>query len=222
MHDAAHRSIAPKKEWINQTMGWISQLWIGPQANFWAFKYLHLEHHKYTNDPEKDPDYYASGVWWSLPFRWFTVDINYWRFYIPLVLPWASKRSMFETCTVWLYHINILMLLYWSWKNGYLPAICWNWILPSRISIALLAFAFDFLPHYPHGDTRQYKHTHNFDFGILNGPATFIFMYQNYHALHHRYPYVSFWEYAVVWDEKKREMMSKGTQTIHLSSLVKL
>eukprot|EP00624_Nannochloropsis_granulata_P004478 evm.model.NODE_32224_length_4763_cov_18.394918.1 len=54
MHEAAHRAISTEYRWVNELIGHISSL-ICFQAPFQAFRFIHLSHHKYTNDPKKDP-----------------------------------------------------------------------------------------------------------------------------------------------------------------------
>jgi fatty acid desaturase len=39
--------------WLNEVVGRVSVLPF--QGCFPAYRYLHLEHHKHTNDPLKDP-----------------------------------------------------------------------------------------------------------------------------------------------------------------------
>lgn len=41
-----------------------------------------MQHHRFTNDQSKDPDVYVStGPRWLLPFKWATLDLNYFYFY---------------------------------------------------------------------------------------------------------------------------------------------
>jgi fatty acid desaturase len=54
MHEACHRAISAEHRWLNEGVGYVAVA-ICFQAPFRAFRYIHLSHHKYTNDPEKDP-----------------------------------------------------------------------------------------------------------------------------------------------------------------------
>ncbi len=54
MHEAAHRAVSAKHRWLNEALGHVTAMVVF-QSPFKAFRYIHLEHHKYTNDPEKDP-----------------------------------------------------------------------------------------------------------------------------------------------------------------------
>ena len=56
MHDAAHGSVSRRKE-INEPVGRAAAAVLsGP---FIVFRYMHLEHHRFTNEPERDPDFLA-------------------------------------------------------------------------------------------------------------------------------------------------------------------
>ena len=50
IHDACHNAAHPNK-WINQFMGHGSAILLG--FSFPVFTRVHLEHHKYVNDPKK-------------------------------------------------------------------------------------------------------------------------------------------------------------------------
>jgi len=62
MHDAAHGAIASSQSsyrvLLNMLVGRVCGYTLC--APFVAFRYLHLQHHKYTNVPGKDPDLYSS------------------------------------------------------------------------------------------------------------------------------------------------------------------
>jgi len=83
------------------------------------------------------------------------------------------------------------------------------WILASRIGLALVALVFVFLPHYP-GDIsfeeNEYQAT-----TIRQGwewLLTPLFVYQNYHLIHHLYPTAPFYNYPKIWHLKYDELTS--------------
>jgi fatty acid desaturase len=50
---------------------------------FRSFRYIHMQHHRFTNDKAKDPDIYVStGPRWLLPWKWLSLDLNYLYFYL--------------------------------------------------------------------------------------------------------------------------------------------
>ena len=80
MHEAVHGSFS-KNKWVNSLFGnWCALFFLSPYA---IFRWAHLEHHRFTNVPEKDPDLWSGGATrpFLLPFYWATQDIHYlWTF----------------------------------------------------------------------------------------------------------------------------------------------
>ena len=61
IHDAIHNAIARKDSgyfWVNNFLGHLCSLqFLIPYS---VFKYFHLQHHKYLNIKNKDPDLFTS------------------------------------------------------------------------------------------------------------------------------------------------------------------
>ena len=73
-------------------------------------------------------------------------------------------------------------------------------ILPTRLTVAFLGLAFDWLPHHGLSKTPQedrFKTTRNrVGWERLMTP---VFLYQNYHLVHHLHPLIPFYRYLVAW-----------------------
>ena len=180
MHDASHRSVA-KQRWVSEVVGRIASLLL--VAPFPAFRYVHLEHHKHTNDPARDPDHWSGrGPWWLLPVRWLTQDLHYYVLYFQ-VRNSRPRRERLETfLTFALLYGTVAALV----AAGFGMEVLLLWLLPARVAVVLLAVAFDYLPHRPHtvlGKTDRYRATHILDIPWL----TPLFLCQNYHLVHHLY-----------------------------------
>ena len=65
------------------------------------------------------------------------------------------------------------------------------WFVPAFLAQALLAFAFDWLPHHPHERTERYLNTRVV---AIPGISAFL-LSQNYHLIHHLYPNIPFYHY---------------------------
>lgn len=205
MHDASHKSVSRTK-WVNELVGRVAALPL--VAPFTAFRYLHLEHHKHTNEPDADPDFWSGkGPTWMLPLRWLTQDLHYYvRYFSALsTRPKAERR---ETVTVFalLYTVAIGLSV-----AGFVMPVVLLWLIPGRLATALLAFSFDYLPHRPHDTPARvdrYRATRLF----VDRWLTPLFLFQNFHLVHHLFPGVPFYRYAVVWYALEDELIAKGAR----------
>ena len=190
MHDAAHRSIA-RARWINELAGRLAIIPLfGP---FSAVRYVHLEHHKHTNEPDADPDHWSGrGPRWLLPLRWLTQDFHYYAVYATASRPRRERIEAYATLALL---VGIAVALT---ATGHGRTVLLGWLIPARLAIAILAFAFDYLPHRPHhvpAKHDRFAATHIFE-GRLKYAAT---LGQSLHRVHHLYPGVPFYRYAAVW-----------------------
>jgi beta-carotene hydroxylase len=210
LHDSAHRSVS-KFQWINEVVGRIAG-WILLCGPFVTFRYMHLEHHKHTNDPNgADPDYYSgTGTAWTRPLHWATQDLHYYFLYFfrPKGRPTAEVVEVF----VELMLRSIVFVIAIAAGHGMTLVICW--FIPVRIAIFFLAYTFDYLPHKPHkikqSDDR-FRATHM----LTWAPLTPLFLFQNMHLIHHLYPGIPFYRYGKVWRAQKDFLLSKGALEIH-------
>jgi beta-carotene hydroxylase len=211
MHEAAHGNVATIKgghKWLNLAVGVISG-WNFPIPCI-GFQLLHLKHHKYTNDSLNDPDHWSgSGSWFLLPLRWLTQEIIYYIIAVPQLV---AKRSLALIDLIAMIAAVVVLSL-----MGFGQEVLWLWIIPGRLSIAVLAFAFDYLPHRNQHDKSlsMYKATHVTSLiGDVVAPLTVPLLYQNYHNIHHLAPYIPFYKYKAVWEHYKTELLSHGSMVV--------
>ena len=76
-HDASHRSLSQYHK-LNEILGGISVFILSPVAGLKTFRFIHAQHHRFTNeDGDKDPDAWCGrGRRYTLPLRWLTLDIQ--------------------------------------------------------------------------------------------------------------------------------------------------
>lgn len=192
MHDAAHRSIS-RIPLLNELAGRLAILPLfGP---FLAVRYVHLEHHKHTNDPAADPDHWSGrGPRLLLPLRWLSQDLHYYAVYARA----HSTRPRREQLEIALTMLALVAIATALVALGHTTTLLLGWLLPARVAIGVLAFAFDYLPHRPHdvpARTDRFAATHVFE-GRIKCVAS---LGQSLHRVHHFYPGVPFYRYAAVW-----------------------
>ncbi|KAL6069560.1 Delta(12)-fatty acid dehydrogenase [Balamuthia mandrillaris] len=212
LHDSAHRSVSQVR-FLNDLFGSLSMMFLGPFVSFDAFRWVHLRHHKYTNDPQKDPDMWASrgsgalaGV--VLPLKWASPEIHYYYSYLPILFTQRPKSEILTTVGTIFALVSMTVTLS---SMGYFSPLFQFWILPSRIAIFFLAFSFDYLPHQPHSvtnDEDRFRTTFYLSSaGLIRPFLSLVMLYQNYHVIHHLYPLVPFYRYKQMWHYKKDSLI---------------
>lgn len=209
MHDASHKAVADRP-WVNAVVGRLcAAVLVVP---FGAFRYIHLTHHRHTNDAERDPDFYSgTGPTWQLPLRWLTQDAAYYSVYFRAERPRREKAEAVATVFLMLGVIAFLGITL-GWK-----VVLLGWLLPARLAIGALAFAFDYLPHHPHhvpASVDRYQATRILESKWLSP----VMLCQNYHLVHHLFPGVPFYRYGVVWRAKREELIAKGARVTTFGS----
>ena len=218
-HDASHSAVASNRQ-LNDWVGRIATVLQSPAPIFRSFRYIHMQHHKFTNDPARDPDIHVtSGPRWLLPFKWATLDLGYLHFYLrPSVFMKRPKSERRELVLAFLFGAVVFtFVILAGWLKYYLLLF----IIPTRFTAIILALSFDFLPHYPHqaqNRNQAFQATSNrVGFEWLLTP---ILLYQNYHLVHHIYPTVPFYRYLKIWKAKKHYHALQNPATVDAFALV--
>jgi beta-carotene hydroxylase len=202
LHEASHGLISTNRL-INDNFGRIGMLMVTVTPFFRAYRFLHMTHHRFTNDPTRDPDYFCGmGPTWMLPIRWMVMDTAYIGTYF---LPGHyDSRPREEKIGFWLSLVFAAILIAAFAILGLMWEFLIYYFIPTRVALFLLAITFDYLPHYPH-DTRaednKYRATAN-RIGmewLLNT----LFIGHNYHLSHHLYPTAPFYRYRKIWFSRK-------------------
>jgi fatty acid desaturase len=196
-HDAAHHAAATDSA-VNRWIGRLAVPLFAPISSFPVWRFIHMQHHRFTNhDDGSDPDHYtmAGPAWQRLP-RWATVDLNYLVFY------WRRQggRPKAELREQTLAMLALAAVVVAAAVTGSLGPLVVLLLLPSRLAIIYLAWAFDYLPHHHLHHTPEQdklKATRNrVGFERLLTP---LLLYQNYHLVHHLHPVIPFYRYISVW-----------------------
>jgi fatty acid desaturase len=205
-HDTSHHSLS-SIEAVNVWMGRIATLFFAPHAGFRTWRFIHMQHHRFTNhDDGRDPDHYTNrGPRWQMALRWLTIDLYYMVFYVPK-LRRRPRREQVELAGTWVLVGGFSAA---AITTGHALELFVLYYLPIRLAIMWLGFAFDYLPHngldYTPTEDR-FKTTRN-RIGLerLVSP---ILLYQNYHLVHHLHPIVPFHRYIAVWRRKEEDYLA--------------
>lgn len=196
VHDAVHYAISSTR-WVNGLIGRLAVPFVQPLISFPSFGFIHIEHHRYSNDDENDPDTFAShGPAWQLPFRWAALDMWYGNYLIRRLRsrPKAEIAETLACVTISMAGLIVAIL------SGHFWTLAVVFIIPQRIGVVVLAWWFDWMPHHGLEDTQRsdrYRATRN-RVG-MEWLYTPLMLSQNYHLVHHLHPSVPFYRYTKTW-----------------------
>ena len=211
-HEAQHDIIAKpgtKLRWLNELVGWIGAIPL--VIPYPVLKYTHLEHHKHTNQPELDPDYFthAETPWQAI---WKGIQSRQPRF----------KNSQNASYGATLQRINredlivvsaLMVLAFYTllislaWSGFALEAALLIW-LPRHIGLSYITF---FLAWAPHTGlkTGRYKDTRCWRSIVGNIGS----LGMQFHLIHHLYPRIplyrtplAYWEMKPILEQRKCEL----------------
>src|SRR5262245_20388922 len=158
MHGVAHRN-GTVNEWMGRIAGALLTTTLP------LFRAVHYEHHSHTNDPRRDPDFVvARRPRWLLPLWCVSLPVMYRvHFYVRGLA--RSRRDWWESVA---YDAAQAGLIVTAFATGTMAALWTLWIVPMVLAAAFLAFAFDFLPHYPYDTDARYYDTRMYGGAMLD------------------------------------------------------
>lgn len=212
LHDGVHRSLLRGYPRLNNLISAVAGTALGFLGASAAFRYTHFKHHRLTNERGEDPDLWSGhGRAWTLPLQWATADLYYG--YVILkdwsTIPMRERIEIVVGVTVLAAAFAALVWL------GYGSEALLYWLLPARLSILWLAFAFNYLPHHPH--TVEQRHNPYAATNVREGADAamkWLFLYQNYHLIHHLYPSVPFYRYLKIWRQNRADFVTQGAPVV--------
>jgi beta-carotene hydroxylase len=99
-------------------------------------------------------------------------------------------------------HIMVMHAIYsgvalWLSVIGYWREVLMLWIFPHFLASALIIYFFAYLTHAPHEVHERYRDTNVFwvKGKIMEPVVNWLYMFQNFHLIHHLFPRVPFYLY---------------------------
>lgn len=204
VHDSAHGAISSNKR-VNDTLGAIGMVFFGPLATIRLACWIHMQHHRFSNDPEKDPDYFGHKIDIFTPLRWLNFDYYYTKFFLQHS---GSMRKKLAPRLI-LQVVFVVAVVAFASVYGYGLEIVMLWLLPTRISSALFVMMFVYLPHAPFFATAKEDEYQASNIRVgWEWLLTPLMAYQNYHLAHHLYPRVPFYRLSAVWQSRLEHHLS--------------
>ena len=215
VHEAAHGNIHGKHEhlkWINDLCGYLcAQIILVPYSTHTV---EHFTHHRYTNQPGKDPDYVAKGmsegpmaftravatfVWTQITFLfhgyWATAPVKEKAIYcaeVGVALSW-----------------RVLLLSLLPLPEGLL-VVLGGYVL----AVIFTVYWFAYRPHHPYEDSARYRNTNSLIMPKWMKPFEWFWLGQNLHSIHHAFPRVPFYKYHALFRDIEPIMRANGAPII--------
>lgn len=206
LHDASHYSISTHR-WVNVAFGRVAMLFVSPLISFKSFAFIHIAHHRNTNEDGNDPDHFVSSApWWQLPVRFPLMDVPYLSFLVRNV----KRRPRAEVLeTVFLMGTTVAVIVACAF-TGHLWTLAVLYLIPERVAMFVLAWWFDWLPHHDLEDTQRenrYRATRN----RVGSEWLFtpLLLSQNYHLVHHLHPSIPFHRYVATWRRNEEAYLER-------------
>ncbi|HZE67246.1 MAG TPA: fatty acid desaturase [Sporichthyaceae bacterium] len=209
LHDAVHGSVSRNPR-LNDFLGTVSAGLLLPGISTTVYRILHMEHHRWVGDKNKDPDLpFVETPRALLPLVLLIPEWIWTHFYFTKLWRTRPKRevAMFVLTLIIYVGLQVGFLLSPYWKEFLLV-----WLIPQKVGMFILVYAFAHVQH-PHDSDWQNS---PFQSTVqLRGTAVgkVYWLGQTDHCIHHAMPHIPFHRYHRVWDLGDSVLRNQGIPT---------
>lgn len=206
MHDAMHNSVSSNDR-INDGVGTISIALLVPGLATAPFRRLHMEHHRWVGDKERDPDVpLVESPKWALPFIWMFPEILWLKFYKRNLARYAPKAEVASLVVGQVFYVSLMLgFLLSPWAMEFF--LCW--MVPQRVGMFILIYAFGHIQHPENADwsNAPFQTT----VAVKSSPVAKVYwLGQTDHCIHHVLPHIPFHRYHKVWELGDEVLRNQG------------
>jgi beta-carotene hydroxylase len=229
LHEAVHYCISgniKSLRWLNDGMGYLAATIL--LTGLVAHRHEHLKHHRNANNGNRDPDQYAAHVvssvgsmlrscWTAIAGQYTTYMADRWdqapaRQNIVLMLEIAMAIGLRALPFALLSAFGDASIQ-GRWVEGLIALVA-----SGLAGTFILVYLFAYIVHRPHTVAERYLNT---SIILIPGPlshlTTVLWGYQNYHAVHHLFPWVPFYQYRRLFNRIRPVMNAMGAPIYQLS-----
>ena len=219
LHEAVHGNLHGNKaglRWLNDLCGYMAAPIIAiPYA---SHRHEHFTHHRYTNIPEKDPDYMISAMGRGLASL------------LPTTVKFFYNQNAYFAKHHWQSASNRERLIYCAelvfsaaWRIGVIlwistPGVLVVFLLGYFLGGFFTAYWFAYRPHIPYQNTKRYQTTNSLIMPKWMRPIEWFWLGQNLHSIHHLFPRVPFYRYHALHREIEPVLRAHGTPIVDIWS----
>lgn len=219
LHESVHGSITGNDRslrWLNKALGYMAA-WI-VMIPLTAHRHEHIAHHRYANDESRDPDFHIGGMGrspWAPIVAVVKACATQFVYFQKTRRAGESPRQtlvlVLEVAAALLPRLAVLAAGYWL-EGLALFVLAW------LIGAVVLLYLFAYVVHRPHEATGRYHDTSTvLGPRALEKPFSWIWMFQNFHSIHHLFPRVPFYRYAELYREIEDVMEAKQAPVYRMS-----
>lgn len=206
LHDAVHEA-ASKSARLNNLIGTVSAFLFVPGLSTTIYRILHMEHHRWVGDKQRDPDLlFVDAPKWILWLVLLTPEWIWTYWYITKL--WRKRpnyeRAMFVLTLAIYVGVQVAFLVS-PWRRDFLLA----WLIPQKIATMVLVY---FFAHIQHPEEANWEEApFQTTVSIRSGLAGKVYwLGQTDHCLHHALPHVPFHRYHLLWELGDRVLSLQG------------
>jgi len=213
LHEAVHSNISgfgQTPRWYNEAFGMIAGFIMAVPLTIHRAE--HLAHHRHTNDRELDPDMESAipdrpnfGSLFTASLRSIAVQYTFYRSSAwPKTTQEERSKAAAEMFVIISGRVGLAVA-------GFPLEALMLTVLANLVGNLIIVTFFAIAVHHPNSGHGRYLDTSTILFpGWVNAPITWLWLWQNYHSIHHLFPRVPFYRYATVFDRIQPIMVAQG------------
>ena len=220
LHEAVHSNIIGKKSglnFINEAIGYIAGSVLA--MPFTVHRSAHMAHHRATNVVGEDPDaVFRHNGFWHVVSHSVVLISNEYRDYFAGAFSRATPRTRL------IVRAELAVMLGWRLAlalAGFPVEMLVLGLLANIAGLVLVGTFFAWAVHTPFDKTERYQTTSTILLPRwIHRPVTWLWLWQNYHSIHHLFPRIPFYHYRDLFDEIRPGMEARGAPIIDFGARV--
>jgi vanillate O-demethylase ferredoxin subunit len=196
LHDATHRAVS-SNALVNDLIGTLAATLLIPGLSTSVYRVLHLEHHRWAGDLDRDPDTPLVHTRWPwLPLALALPDLVWAKWWVEKLWPQRTPQERFAFFASLGLHLALMAvgLIAFGWT------FFWVYLVPQKLGIMLVAYSF---AHIQHPEGVDWQKAPLLSTGVITtrprGLMTWLMLGQNDHHIHHLLPHLPWHRYRHVW-----------------------
>ena len=213
LHETVHSNVSGFGQpslWYNEVLGYAAGFIMAIPLTI--HRISHLAHHRTTNDPETDPDMVMAIEGRPGPISLFVASIRsivkQYTFFLGPAWPTTTKRDRILAAAEIAVSVGVRCAVALA---GYPMEVLVLTVLANLLGNLIIVILFAVAVHYPNTGRGRYVDTSTIILPAwVNGPVTWLWLWQNYHSVHHLFPRIPFYRYREVFERIETIMAARG------------